>query len=114
MSFLAVYHSALTLQVIHGVSNILGLIHLVIFYLPSVSHLIFERIVQGWNRKSVLWNHKGNVFKGAAYLKQSSDNYPKGMPHVLWCVVASESHYKTVQKTSWFMRFVGFQTSSKP
>jgi len=82
VSFLAVYHSAVTLHVIRGVSYILGLIHHVIFSLPSVSHLSFERIVQGWNRKSVLWNHKGNVFKGAAYLKQSSDNYPEGMPHV--------------------------------
>jgi hypothetical protein len=82
VSFLAVYHSALTLQVIHGVSYILGLIHHVIFNLPSVSHLSSERIVQGWNRKSVLWNHKGSVFKGAAYLKHSSDNYSEGMPHV--------------------------------
>jgi len=81
-SFLAVYHSALTLHLIRGVSYILGLIHHVIFSLPSVSHRSFERTVQGWNRKSVLWNHKGNVFKGAAYLKQSSDNYPEGMPHV--------------------------------
>jgi hypothetical protein len=82
VSFLAVYHSTLTLQVIHDVSYILGLIHHVIFNLPSVSHLSFERIVQGWNRKYVLWNHKGHVFKGAAYLKHSSDNYPEGMPHV--------------------------------
>jgi hypothetical protein len=79
VSFLAVYHSAVTL---HVISYILGLIHHVIFNLPSVSHVSFERILQGWNRKSVLWNHKGNVFKGAAYLKQSSDNYPEGMPHV--------------------------------
>jgi len=51
VSFLAVYHCAVTLQVIHGLSYILGLIHHVIFNLPSASHLSFERIVQGWNRK---------------------------------------------------------------
>jgi hypothetical protein len=47
VSFLAVYHCAVTLQVIHGLSYILGLIHHVVFNLPSVSHLSFERIVQG-------------------------------------------------------------------
>jgi hypothetical protein len=69
--------------------------------------------VQRWNRKSVLWNHKGNVFKGAAYLKHTSDNYPEGMPHVFRFSGIIMAHEKVIIKQNRTYTSIILSTTNK-